>query len=174
MMNTIFGPARGATFCVIVALLLAGVTVGAAQAEISSGEVVKVDARWQTVEFGGGTAQFAAQLTVGPDGRASGPVLILILGTAAGEDEKRVLRVQEGWAAVDSTGKVTDVAVVGKVLDADGHPHGDFRARVTPSADMHVPDCLIFDLDGANVTGRVVAEGTMEVLADPTDDDPTR
>lgn len=126
----------------------------------------------QRVEWGDDTARFEAQITVRPEGQATGDIMIIVIGP--GEEEKWFLRVEEGSGEVDpTTGKVKEVVVVGAALDADGRPHGRFRARVIPtSADGSTDrDCLIFDIDGpAFSERRVVAEGTMRVLGGRADD----
>lgn len=154
-------------------VLVASSMLAAHNAAAGSRDVfVHVSALERTAEFNGGTARFSTQLTIGPTGEAGGPVLILLGPGGTAEADKFVLRVEEGRAAVDSAGEVSGVEVAGTVLHTYGHPRGDFTARVTPSSGD--PDCLIFDLDGAGITGRLVAEGTMTVIADPTDDDTTR
>ena len=164
-MSTICGRGRLAAMCVGVSLALAGPTVGAAQATVPSGEMVRIHALPQTVEWGGGTAEFSADLTIGPDGQAIGPVVILILGPA-GQDESLSLVAEEGRAELDSTGAFLSAEVTGSVLDADGRPSGEtFRARVTPSAGdpSDSPDCLIFDIDGPLFSGRVEASSEVSV-----------
>ena len=170
-MSAILGSVRKVSLCASLTLLLSAVAV-AAQATVPTSDVAKVEASPQTVEFDGGTARFSSQLTIGPNGRAVGPMIILILSGTAEEAEDLVLRAEEGRAVVDSGGKVIEIVVVGTVLDADGDPHGRFSAGVTPTADGQR---LRYEWDFGNdsASGLVVAEGTMKWLGD-ADGDSTR
>lgn len=163
----------GALAALAVPLAVAHVHADAVAAPVK--RYIHINAWPQSVEWGDDTARFEAQITVRPEGQATGGLALILLHAA--EEEKWYLRAEEGSREVDpTTGKVKEVVVVGTALDADGRPHGAFRARVTPtSADDSTdsPPCLIFDLDGANgaLSERVVVEGTMRVLGDRADDD---
>lgn len=160
----------GALAALAVPLAVAHVHADAVAAPVK--RYIHINAWPQSVEWGDDTARFEAQITVRPEGQATGDIMIIVIGP--GEEEKWFLRVEEGSGEVDpTTGKVKEVVVVGTALDADGRPHGRFRARVIPtSADGSTdsPDCLFFDFDSALFSERVVAEGTMSVLGDRADD----